>query len=514
VFFLLRSPFGCRERIMATEIRLPDLGENTTEGQVVSVLVKIGDMVNKDQPVIELETDKAVIEVPSPAAGRVKDIKTSAGSKLKVDQVILTVEEGNGASANVAQPPAAADGESPKKTPPAKSEQTKSGSASEGESPVKKDRAAQAESGKSESKSKMPESAPSPGEETEATPPPALNARESAKSTTSASAARVVDLSESASGDKPARRAPAAAPSVRKLARELGVDLARVRGTGPGGRPTKDDIQDHVRRAMSDAPEPVAAAAAKSGARPGIDIEPLPDFTQYGPIERKPLTNVRKRTMERMALAWATIPTVTQVDEADITELDSLRKRHAARAREKGGNLTLTVFIMKAVVQALREQPQFNASLDVEREELVLKNYYHRARPGRAGHPRRRSEAHSGSLGRTGDDLRAGAATQGDARGPARRDVHDHEPGRDRRDDVQPDRQPAGGRDPGPGANAGARRRGQGGLRDAQDAPALPELRPPHHRRRRRDPLHAQTGGAARRSGDVVVGGVSERLSR
>ena len=362
---------------MATEIRLPDLGENTTEGQVVSVLVKIGDMVNKDQPVIELETDKAVIEVPSPAAGRVKDIKTSAGSKLKVDQVILTVEEGNGASANVAQPPAAADGESPKKTPPAKSEQTKSGSASEGESPVKKDRAAQAESGKSESKSKMPESAPSPGEETEATPPPALNARESAKSTTSASAARVVDLSESASGDKPARRAPAAAPSVRKLARELGVDLARVRGTGPGGRPTKDDIQDHVRRAMSDAPEPVAAAAAKSGARPGIDIEPLPDFTQYGPIERKPLTNVRKRTMERMALAWATIPTVTQVDEADITELDSLRKRHAARAREKGGNLTLTVFIMKAVVQALREQPQFNASLDVEREELVLKNYYH-----------------------------------------------------------------------------------------------------------------------------------------
>jgi pyruvate dehydrogenase E2 component (dihydrolipoamide acetyltransferase) len=377
VFFLLRSPFGCRERIMATEIRLPDLGENTTEGQVVSVLVKIGDMVNKDQPVIELETDKAVIEVPSPAAGRVKDIKTSAGSKLKVDQVILTVEEGNGASANVAQPPAAADGESPKKTPPAKSEQTKSGSASEGESPVKKDRAAQAESGKSESKSKMPESAPSPGEETEATPPPALNARESAKSTTSASAARVVDLSESASGDKPARRAPAAAPSVRKLARELGVDLARVRGTGPGGRPTKDDIQDHVRRAMSDAPEPVAAAAAKSGARPGIDIEPLPDFTQYGPIERKPLTNVRKRTMERMALAWATIPTVTQVDEADITELDSLRKRHAARAREKGGNLTLTVFIMKAVVQALREQPQFNASLDVEREELVLKNYYH-----------------------------------------------------------------------------------------------------------------------------------------
>lgn len=162
-----------------------------------------------------------------------------------------------------------------------------------------------------------------------------------------------------------------AAPSTRKLARELGVDLAVVKGSGPGGRISQEDVMEFVRSRN--------APAARESARvvTTADIPPLPDFSKWGPIERKPLSNIRKKTMEHLTLAWRTIPHVTQIDEVDVTDLEALRERHAANARAKGGKLTATVFVMKAVVAALKQFPQFNASVDVETEELIQKNYYH-----------------------------------------------------------------------------------------------------------------------------------------
>lgn len=310
---------------MATEIRLPDLGESTTEGQVVSVLVKIGDTIEKDQTVIELETDKALLEVPSTTGGKITGINAKPGDTIKIDDVILTLEPVNGSAA----PAAKAEGKTdrPVATPAARE--------------VKP----------------APPAAP-PARAATAPPPKAPEP-----------AARVVDM---APAGNESGGPPPASPSVRKLARELGVDLGQVPGSGPGGRATKEDVRAWVRARVA-GPAPSAAPGAAPLPRAAIE---LPDFTRWGPVERQKLSNIRKVTMERMALAWATIPSVTQVDEADITELEAVRKRHAQRAREKGGKLTATVFIMKALVQAVKEFPKFNASLDITNEELILKKYY------------------------------------------------------------------------------------------------------------------------------------------
>ncbi len=304
---------------MVIEFRLPDLGESTTEGEVVQLLVHEGDRVEKDQPILELETDKALLEVPSPASGRILKIHTAPGRKLRVDELIVTLEESAAGAEPPPQPAAPAQPE-PKAAPP-------------------------------------PPAAPAARREIKAQPEePAVGAP-----------AKVVQMEAPPSG------AVQAAPSVRKFARELGVDLGRLRGTGPGGRISKDDVKNFVRSAAA---APAARVVSAPGA-PSIAAPPLPDFAQWGPIEVRPLSNVRKKTMESLSLSWALIPHVTQVDEADITELMSLRQRHAERAREKGGKLTVTVFALKAVISALKEYPQFNATLDPGNEALILKRYYH-----------------------------------------------------------------------------------------------------------------------------------------
>ena len=352
---------------MPTELKLPELGENITAGDVVRILVKPGDGVTKDQPVLELETDKATIEVPSSLTGIVKDVKVKAGEKVKVGQAILVIDEGtNGKSA---APPAAAG----TKAQP-------EGAAGEG------GKRPQGSSDRTSSKG-----APTPADEDElqaeeeeeqAAPPhsparPVNRQREEAEESPRQKRGEVVDISR---GPRAATSQPSAqvegvpapaAPSVRRLARELGVEIRQVQGSGAGGRITIDDVQAFVRQVMSG-----SGGAPASGA-PGGASQPLPDFSKWGDVERKPLSNIRRKTAEHLSHAWTTIPHVTQHDSADLTALEALRKQFGPQVERAGGKLTVTAFALKIMAAALKKFPQFASSIDPGRGQLVYKKYAH-----------------------------------------------------------------------------------------------------------------------------------------
>ena len=321
---------------MATDFTLPELGENIAAGDVLRVLVKPGDMIAKDQPVLELETDKATIEVPSSIAGKVKDIKVKAGEKVKVGQAILSVDDG--AAPNAAAPAA---------KPPAAQPSAEKAAAS----PQQPDRQV--------AKADQPEAvAPKPVE---------------AKSEPAKAESKVVDINRGARApaETPAASAapempPApAAPSVRRVARELGVDINQVAGSGEAGRISIDDVKAHAKRL-------VTSAVSGGG---GATAEPLPDFSRWGEVERQPMRAVRRKTAEHLSSAWTTIPHVTQFDLADITAVDELRKKYAKQVEAAGGNLTVTAIAVKVIAAALRKFPQFNASVDIAASELVLKKF-------------------------------------------------------------------------------------------------------------------------------------------
>jgi pyruvate dehydrogenase E2 component (dihydrolipoamide acetyltransferase) len=352
---------------MPTEFTLPELGENVTAGDVVRILVKPGDGLTKDQPVLELETDKATIEVPSTVSGTVKDVKVKTGEKVKVGQAILVVDEGGGAAA---EKPASAG---PKAQP--------SGAAEEGglSQQATTDRREPEEVEPEETEAEEPQ--PRPDDR----PRAARGSRAAARSPeTSDEAPRqkrgeVVDISRSrpaAAAQAPAAPegiAPPAAPSVRRLARELGVDIRQVPPSGVGGRLTIDDVQAFVRQAMGTlgggtAPAPASAPAA---------AQPLPDFTKWGDVERKPMSNIRRKTAEHLAHAWNAIPHVTQHDKADITGFEALRKQFGPRVERAGGKLTVTAVALKIAAAALKRFPQFAASIDPARGQLIYKKYAH-----------------------------------------------------------------------------------------------------------------------------------------
>lgn len=330
---------------MPTEFTLPELGENITAGDVVRVLVKSGDVVTKEQTVLELETDKATIEVPSSVAGTVKEVKVKAGEKIKVGQTIFTVDNADadaGADAGAAPAPkaepAAATG--PKPQPEgAPEEGGLSQDVSETADAPRED-APRQKRGEVVDISRAPRTAP------QAAPAPDAHAAS-------------------------AGPAPAAAPSVRRIARELGVDIRQLTGTGPGGRITVDDVQGHVRQALAagggggSAPTPFSPASGP----------PLPDFAKWGDVERKPLSNVRRKTAEHLGHAWNVIPHVTQHDKADITALEALRKKYGPQAERAGGKLTVTVVALKILAAALRKFPQFASSIDPARGQLIYKKY-------------------------------------------------------------------------------------------------------------------------------------------
>lgn len=306
---------------------LPNLGDGVAQGDVLKVLVKVGDVVTVDQPIVELETDKATIEVPSDVAGTVKEVKAKAGDKLKPGQVVLVMENGAGqageAGKAAAEPPAA----------PAPA---------------------------------APAPAPAPAQPA----PPADRAK-------------VVDIAAGRPAPAAAAPAPApaaasvvtaapAAPSVRRLAREIGVDVGQVTGTGPGGRITQDDVKEFAKRVMASFGSGGQSAAA---ARPAGSGPALPDFSKWGEVERKAMSGIRRKTAEHLGNAWNTIPHVTQFDKADITNLEAMRKKYRGEAEKAGGNLTVTAVAAKVIATALKAFPQFNASVDAAGEAIVYKKY-------------------------------------------------------------------------------------------------------------------------------------------
>ncbi len=314
-----------------TEFKVPELGENVATGDVTKVLVNVGDTIAREQPVLELETDKATIEVPSSVAGVVKEIRVKKGDKVKVGAVVLTVDAPS--SSNGGGAAAAAQSAKPAPAP---------------------DPAAAA-------------AAPAPAAPPKVLPMPV-------RPFDSAQRRQAPEHQPGTPPAPPARadgRAAPASPAVRRLAREIGVNINDVEGTGPNGRISQDDVKEQARRILS-------SIGAAGGVGPGSvarAAKPLPDFSKFGEVDRQAWTNIRRATSDHLSYAWNTIPHVTQFDKADVSALEELRKRHKDQVAKAGGNLTVTAMLVRILATAVRKFPQFNASIDTERGEIVYKKY-------------------------------------------------------------------------------------------------------------------------------------------
>ena len=329
-----------------SEFKVPELGENVVGGDVMRVMVNVGDTIARDQPVLELETDKATIEVPSNIAGTVKEVRVKKGDKIKVGAVVFTVDEaaGNGAGASPAAGAAAAAEQPAPKADATPAEQAAPPAADE----------------KSDAK---------PAAEHKVLPMPQRNA-EPARNPEP-----VRSPEPGARNAEPAQRergpvAPAS-PAVRRLAREIGIVVDEVPGSGPGGRISQDDVKEHARRILSSVPSTALGAGGSALRAP----RGLPDFQKWGEVERQPLSNIRRATSEHLSYAWNTIPHVTQFDKADVTSIEALRRKYKDQVAKAGGNLTVTAMLVRILATAVRTFPQFNASIDTERGELVYKKY-------------------------------------------------------------------------------------------------------------------------------------------
>ncbi|HXZ81487.1 MAG TPA: dihydrolipoyllysine-residue acetyltransferase [Terriglobales bacterium] len=331
------------------EVRLPELGENITSGDLLKVLVKVGDKVSENQALLEIETDKATVEVPAPAGGVVKSISAKEGQKLKMGELLLVLE--------TAGAPAAATGASP----------GEGGHPSPGTTATHVGETPPHYAGAEEGIGAIA-AAEKPASMEPSMPPPAVEPRDyESERLRRAEAPEGYIAAGSMTGISPAE--VPAAPSVRRLAREIGVDITEVKGSGPGGRITQEDVKDHSRKRAIE----VTARGAMGASV--IHVQ-LPDFTRWGQIERKAMTGVRRKTAEHMQQAW-TIPHVTNHDRADITNLEALRKQFSKQVELAGGKLTMTAIAVKIVASALKSFPQFGASLDLAKQEVVYKDYVH-----------------------------------------------------------------------------------------------------------------------------------------
>ena len=293
------------------EMKLPELGENIEAADVLNVLVKTGDIIEKDQGIIEIETDKATIEVPSTLSGKVVDILLKPGEKAKVGQVILKVET--------------SDITVEEKIEAKKPELVQAAE----EEKVELKNAANIDSSKGE-RNKF-----APGE---------------------------VDQQPSI-----AKEAAPAAPSVRRIAREIGVDINKVPGSGPFGRISMDDVKAYSKKLNEN---------RDSQPSFGIKQEALPDFSKFGNVDIKPMSNIRSKTGVHLSYAWQTIPHVTQHDKADITALEKFRKTYNPKVEKAGGKLTVTAILIKVISAALKVFPQFNSSVDLEKKQVIYKKYF------------------------------------------------------------------------------------------------------------------------------------------
>jgi|HubBroStandDraft_1064217.scaffolds.fasta_scaffold00494_8 pyruvate dehydrogenase E2 component (dihydrolipoamide acetyltransferase) len=314
----------------ASEYRLQELGENISEGDLVRLMIAPGAKVSEGQPVMELETDKAVVEVPSSVSGVVKDVKVKEGERIKVGQVIFTLEGGAPSQAAPVRPASR----------PVEHVSGQHGARLAFQAAIRAE-------GKTEEQA-LPPDQPQPR-------PPAFS--------------MPVQLGKVAGTEY--REPVPAAPSTRRLAREIGVDIYEVKGTGPGGRISEDDVKAHAKALVT-----AGATAVQTPPRAGHFIEPkLPDFAKWGKIERVSMRGVRRKTAEHLAESWNIIPHVTQHDRADITELEQLRARFAPKAEQAGGKMTVTAIALKVCAAALKVFPQFNATIDMEKEEIIYKQY-------------------------------------------------------------------------------------------------------------------------------------------
>jgi pyruvate dehydrogenase E2 component (dihydrolipoamide acetyltransferase) len=337
------------------DFKLPELGEDIEEADVLKLLVAEGDKVTADQPLIEIETEKATLEVPAEIAGTVTKIHIKQGDTIKVGQVIATIEAGDAAATPEKTAPKKSKGAAPKEeaAEPAAEE---SSSEAEEEPPAVDEESAGTEEDTTAEEEEAADPAPAKKKPTAEKKP----AREKASD-----APAIVS-----SSDTPAF----ASPSLRKLAREIGVDIRSVEGSGPAGRITEDD----VKRASRERPAPAAAAPdSTDAARSGFAPRQLPDFSQWGEVTREPLSRLRRTVSRNMAQSWTEIPHVHLQHHADITAMEELRQQYKERAKSAGGNLTISVMMLKIVASALRAHPRVNASYDAEAQELVLKDYVH-----------------------------------------------------------------------------------------------------------------------------------------
>jgi pyruvate dehydrogenase E2 component (dihydrolipoamide acetyltransferase) len=312
--------------VSTIEVNVPDIGD-FKDIPVIEVFVKPGDIVNTDDSLVTLESDKATMDVPSPAAGVVREMRVKPGDKVSEGTVVLMLEqEGAGAAAPASSPapsstraPAAAAAPAPVQSPP---------------------------------------------------PPPKPSPASGRRSSADAAPATKPPV------DDAAFTAAHASPSVRKFARELGVDLGSINGTGPNGRILQDDVQQFVKGVMTGAPGAGAAGGAGGTGGGSLNLLPWPtvDFAKFGPVEARPLSRIRKISGANLARNWVMIPHVTQFDEADITDLEAFRIALNKENEKAGVKVTMLAFLIKASVAALRRFPDFNASLDGD--NLVYKQYY------------------------------------------------------------------------------------------------------------------------------------------
>ncbi len=293
---------------MKQEIKLPEIADNVVSGFLSRILVKVGDVIEKDQSIIEIETDKAATDIPSPVGGKVVDIKVHAGDEVRVGQTILVVESAESPEAGYQLPVAGYQ-------LPVTSHESR---VTSHESPV------------------MIQEPPVTGHRSPVTE------------------------------NHPASILVPASPSVRRFARELGVDIVKVKGSGPGGRISDEDVKAHVKQLVK-------------GTLPSAPAEyaEVPDFSQWGPVENQPMSRIRQITAESTVRSWQTIPQVVQFDKADITEVEKFRLMSKAAVEKAGGKLTMTAILLKLSAMALKQFPKFNASVDMKNRQIVYKNYIH-----------------------------------------------------------------------------------------------------------------------------------------
>lgn len=314
---------------MATEFKLPVLAENVDKVTVTKVLVNVGDVISVDQPVVEIETDKASTEVPSTVSGTVTDVRAKEGEAMRVGDIVLVVSENGAQTARGAK-----------------------------------------EVSKSES---APAAKPAPVEAV----PLREETEEAAVEPVRAAEPSPVVSAPAPAAPRTGAMPPSASPSVRRLAREIGIDIAEVPGTGPYGRVTMEDVKAYSRRARTDVrsgrgPAPLTIRTAVAPPLPPRTVE----TSALGAVEREAMNSVRRRTAENMTGAWTTIPHVTQFDKADISEFDRLRGQFGKRVEAAGGKLTVTAVLVKVITTALKRFPQFNAVVDMPAQEIVYKRFY------------------------------------------------------------------------------------------------------------------------------------------